>query len=182
MRFACSQSDFVPIAVHNLCPQPRTISEKNEIDNELQVFIESKPVPEVVKKKLVEKRIEYKTENNVKIQRCLAKKTKRKQRAFQRNKAQKNNQNGCDNTESSSRKEESGGSNRYNISDMNREHDKHIKPDIKKFLLPIKQIQKQTLSLKIINLSNYRLSKPELFVLRRDPKFTPTLKGNGLNF
>ena len=89
----------------------------------------------------------------------MAKKTKRKQRAFQRNKAQKNNQNGCDITESSSRKEESGGSNRYNISDMNREHNKHIKPDIKK-LFPIQQIQKLTLSLKIINLSNYRLSKP----------------------
>ena len=56
---------------------------------------------------------------------------------------------------------------------MNREHDKHIKPDIKK-LLSIQQIQKLTLSLKIINLSNYRLSKPELFVLRRDPNFTPT--------
>ena len=38
-----------------------------------------------------------------------------------------------------------------------------------------------TISPKIINLSKYKLSNPELSLLRRGPKFTPTSKGNSLN-
>ena len=38
-----------------------------------------------------------------------------------------------------------------------------------------------TISPKIINLSKYKLSNPELSLLRRGPKFTPTSKGNRLN-
>ena len=51
----------------------------------------------------------------------------------------------------------------------------------KKPIQPIQQIQKKTISPKIINLSKYKLSKPELSLLRRGPKFTPTSKGNSLN-
>ena len=51
----------------------------------------------------------------------------------------------------------------------------------KKPIQPIQQIQKKTISPKIINLSKYELSKPELFLLLRGRKFTPTSKGNSLN-
>ena len=51
----------------------------------------------------------------------------------------------------------------------------------KKPIQPIQQIQKMTISPKIINLSKYKLSNPELSLLRRGPKFTPTSKGNRLN-
>ena len=51
----------------------------------------------------------------------------------------------------------------------------------KKPIQPIQQIKKKTISPKIINLSKYKLSKPELSLLRRGPKFTPTSKGNSLN-
>ena len=54
-------------------------------------------------------------------------------------------------------------------------------PEIKKPIQPIQQIQKKSISPKIINSLKYKLSKPELSLLRRGPKFTPTSKGKSLN-
>ena len=49
----------------------------------------------------------------------------------------------------------------------------------KKPIQPIQQIQKKTISPKIINLSQCKLAKPELSLLRSSP-IAPTSKGNSL--
>ena len=67
---------------------------------------------------------------------------------------------------------ERDGSNRYNNSVTSRESKKSIQSKQK--------IQKKAISPKIINLSKYKLSKPELSLLRKSRKFTPTSKRNSL--
>ena len=55
----------------------------------------------------------------------FGKKTKRKKEAYQRDKAQKKSHTGRHSTDNSLRTKERDGSNRYNNSDTNREHDPH---------------------------------------------------------
>ena len=89
--------------------------------------------------------------------RChLQKNIRGKKEAFQRDIAEKNSHTGRHNTDNSLRTKEGNGSNRYNDSDTNREHDPHRRyqpRNTKKPIQPIQQIQKKTISPKIINLS-----------------------------
>ena len=60
-------------------------------------------------------------------------------------------------------------------------HIPYTNPEIQKTHTTHTTNTEKTISPKITNLSNYKLSKPELSLLCRGPKFTPTSKGNNLN-
>ena len=55
----------------------------------------------------------------------FVKNIKGKKKAFQRDEAQENNQTGCRNTDNSLKTKEIYDTNRYNVSDRNREYDTH---------------------------------------------------------
>ena len=76
-------------------------------------------------------------------------------------------------------------STRYNRCKNNETNSRHRNDTYlennKKLLSPTQKVLKITISPKIINLSKYKLMKPELSLLGKGPKFTPTTKGNVLN-
>ena len=104
---------------------------------------------------------------------------KGKKEPFQKDKAQKNNQTGHHDNDNRLRVEERNPSNRYNNSGMNRVYKSHPRYQPGNPKKPY--ITCKTISLIIINLSKQKLCKPELSLLCRGPKFTPTSKGNNLN-